>query len=89
MNWILKIHPDASVLGTLWECIKKIITHAEKEVANVILKLPVDVTVLVDTDSSMIDPNIGVDGYTDNERHAQLSIDPIHKDLHDDEIFAQ
>ena len=46
-------------------------------------------TVLVYTDSSMIDPNIGVDGYTDNERHAQLSIDPIHKDLHDDELFAQ
>jgi len=46
------------------------------------------VTILIDTDPNMIDPNIGVGGYTDDKSQIQLSIDPTFKHLSDDEIFA-
>jgi len=88
MNLIPKIHSDASFSNTLFERIKRIISRAEKEVACDILKLTEDVTIIIDTDPGMIDPNIGVGGYTDDKSEIQLSIDPAHKDLHDDEIFA-
>jgi uncharacterized protein YjaZ len=88
MNLILRIHPHTSLPDTLLERIKKVITRAEKEVANLILKLPDDVTILVDTDSSMIDPNIGVGGYTDDKSQIQLSINPKDKGPRDEELFA-
>lgn len=88
MKLILNIHSDTSIPDALLERIKSVITRAEKEVANDILKLPEDVTILVDTDPGMIDPNIGVGGYTDDKSNVQLSVDPTRKDLHDDEVFA-
>lgn len=90
MKLIIKIEPDTSISipAALLERIKRVITRAEKDVANAILKLPDDVTILVDTDTGMIDPNIGVGGYTDDKSQIQLSIDPTRKDLHDDEVFA-
>ena len=88
MKLIPNIHPDALLTDRLLKRIQAVIIRAEKEVANAILQLPDDVTILVDTDPTMIDPNIGVGGYTDDKSHIQLSIDPEHKDLHDDEIFA-
>ena len=75
--------PDA-----LLERIKKVIIRAEKEVAAGILKLAEDVTVSIDTDPDMVDPNIGVGGYTNDKNHIQLSVDSNHKDLHNDEVFA-
>lgn len=81
-------HSDTSIPATLLKRIKSVIIRAEKEVANDILKLHEDVTILIDTDPNMIDPNIGVGGYTDNKTSIQLSVDPTHKDLRDDEIFA-
>jgi uncharacterized protein YjaZ len=88
MKLIPKIHPDASVSNALIERIKNVIARAEKEVANDILKLSEDVTILIDTDPNMIDPNIGVGGYTDDDSQVQLSVDPTHKDLQDKELFA-
>jgi uncharacterized protein YjaZ len=88
MNLIPKIHPDTSIPDALIERIKKVITRAEKEVAITVLKLRDDVTILIDTDPNMIDPNIGVGGYTDDKSQIQLSINPAYKELHDDEVFA-
>ena len=88
MDLIPKIYPDALIPDTLLNHIKEVITRAEKEVANDMLKLPENVTILIDTDPSMIDPNIGVGGYTDDKNQIKLSIDPAHKNLRDDELFA-
>lgn len=68
--------------------IKKVISRAEKEVANDILKLAEDVTITIDNDLNMIDPNIGVGGYTNDKNRIQFSVDPTRSDLRDDEIFA-
>ena len=88
MKLIPKIDAKTSLPNTLLERIKHVIVRAEKEVANTILKLPSDVTILIDTDPHMIDPNIGVGGYTDGASQMQLSVDPEHEDLDDTEIFA-
>lgn len=88
MNLIPKLHQDTSIPDALLKRIKTVIARAEKEVANAMLNLTEDVTILIDTDPAMIDPNIGVGGYTDDKSQIQLSIDPDHKDLHDNEIFA-
>ena len=88
MNLIPKIYQDIHIPDTLIKHLKEVITRAEKEVANDMLELPENVTILIDTDPSMIDPNIGVGGYTDDKNRIKLSIDPAYKDLRDDELFA-
>lgn len=88
MKLITEIHSEATLSTALLERIKNVISRAEKEVANHILQLPEDVTILVDTDPNMIDPNIGVGGYTDDKNNLQLSVDPDFEELNDSEIFA-
>ena len=88
MNLTLKVHADTVIPETLLERIKKVIIRAETEVAVAILNLAENVTILVDTDSNMIDSNIGVGGYTEDKSQVQLSIDPTYKDLSNEEIFA-
>lgn len=88
MKLIPKIHTDTSIPKTLLERVKSVISRVETDVANPILKLPDDVTIIIDTDPNMIDPNIGVGGYTDDKSQIQLSIDPTYEDIRDDEVFA-
>jgi len=88
MKLIPTIHPDTSIPDALLKRVLAIITRAEIEVANGILALTEDVTILIDTDPNMIDPNIGIGGYTDDKSEIQLSIDPTFKNLHDKELFA-
>jgi uncharacterized protein YjaZ len=88
MKLIPTTHPDTSIPDTLIERIQSVIARAEKEVANGILKLTNDVTIIIDTDPNMIDLNIGIGGYTDDDSQIQLSVDPTHRDLQDKELFA-
>jgi uncharacterized protein YjaZ len=50
--------------------------------------LPGDVKVVIDNDANMIDPNIGVGGYTEGKNQVDLSIDSRRKDIKEQEIFA-
>lgn len=83
-----KLHQGTELSDALLVRIKNVIKRAEKEIANELLQLQEDVIILIDTDPHMIDPNIGVGGYTDDKNHIQLSIDPSHKNLSDKELFA-
>lgn len=84
----LKVPREIHLSNSLIENVKYVVVQAEREVANDILKLPQDVVILTDTDPNMIDPNIGVGGYTNDKNQIQLSINPKHKNINAREIFA-
>lgn len=83
----LKVPREIHLSNSLIENVKYVVVQAEREVANDILKLPQDVVILIDTDPNMIDPNIGVGGYTNDKNQIQLSINPKHKNINAREIL--
>lgn len=89
MNITLKTTPNHPELQNIQGILQSLCLKAEQEVANKILKLPEDVSILLDTNPSMVDPTIGVGGYTDSKNQITLSLDPVRLEtIKDSEIFA-
>jgi len=87
MKLIISKYEKSVISDDIFRRVEKMVRKAEK-VANEILKLPEDVKIVVDDDKNMIDPKIGVGGYTEGKNQIDFSVDESFKKISDDEIFA-
>lgn len=87
MKLIIEKDNKLIISDSFFRRLERSVRKAEK-VANEILELPKDVKIVVDNDKNMIDPKIGVGGYTEGKDQIDFSFDESFEGIEDNEIFA-